>query len=404
MPGAFGEVRVAAKQGVAGIEQARNALRTAGRAATVRIGAGDYLLDHTLQFDVREPEGSVYVAEPGARLLGGVRVRGWQPVRDREILSRLPAAARAHVRMAEVAGLGAFRARGFGRDRMLAHSELFFNGQRMTVARWPNDGFARIAEASDTDPEDDGHGRKIGRLPFGFRYAEDRPSQWKPDPNIWVHGYWAWDWADTYERVTAIHAGTRSIRTAEPHGLYGFRKGQRYHFLNVLEELDQPGEYWLDLAANRIYFWPPAEVRKAEVFVSTLEGPLVRVDGARGLRLEGFTVEAGRGDGVKVQGGRGVTLRGLRIRNLGNAGVTVEGGQGHAVERCEISHTGDSAVEITGGDRATLTPGGHRVEDCDIHHMGQWVRTYNPAVKVNGVGHRVGRIMPSMMRRTRACC
>ncbi|MCA2963008.1 MAG: right-handed parallel beta-helix repeat-containing protein [Acidobacteriaceae bacterium] len=389
MPGAFGEVRVAAKQGVAGIEQARNALRTAGRAATVRIGAGDYLLDHTLQFDVREPEGSVYVAEPGARLLGGVRVRGWQPVRDREILSRLPAAARAHVRMAEVAGLGAFRARGFGRDRMPAHSELFFNGQRMTVARWPNDGFARIAEASDTDPEDDGHGRKIGRLPFGFRYAEDRPSQWKPDPNIWVHGYWAWDWADTYERVTAIHAGTRSIRTAEPHGLYGFRKGQRYHFLNVLEELDQPGEYWLDLAANRIYFWPPAEVRRAEVFVSTLEGPLVRVDGARGLRLEGFTVEAGRGDGVKVQGGRGVTLRGLRIRNLGNAGVTVEGGQGHAVERCEISHTGDSAVEITGGDRATLTPGGHRVEDCDIHHMGQWVRTYNPAVKVNGVGHRV---------------
>ncbi len=388
-PAAFGEIVVTAQQGAAGIEQARDALRATGRGATVRLGAGDYLLDHSLEFGSRDPEGSVYLAEPGARLVGGVRVGAWRGVRDKTMLARLPAAARPHVRVAEVAGLGALRARGFGRESMPAHSELFFNGQRMTVARWPNDGFARIAEHSDNDPQDDGHGRKIGRLPLGFRYAEDRPSQWKKDPHIWVHGYWAWDWADTYERVTAIEAASRSILTAEPHGLYGFRKDQRYYFLNVLEELDQPGEYWLDFAANRIYFWPPADLRKAEVFVSTLDRPLLRIDNARGLRFEGLALEAGRGHGVTVEGGQGVTLRALRVRNMGNGGVTVQGGQGHAIERCEIAHTGDSAVEITGGDRATLTAGGHRVEDCDIHHMGQWVRTYNPAVKVNGVGHRV---------------
>ncbi|MBL8229969.1 MAG: right-handed parallel beta-helix repeat-containing protein [Bryobacterales bacterium] len=69
--------------------------------------------------------------------------------------------------------------------------------------------------------------------------------------------------------------------------------------------------------------------------------------------------------------------------------MLITGGRGHAVERCEISHTGDSAIEITGGDRGTLTQAGHRVEDCNIHHMGEWVRTYNPAVKLNGVGSRV---------------
>jgi hypothetical protein len=386
---AFGEVRVTARQGVAGIEQARDALRAAGKPGTVRIGAGDYLLDHSLEFGSREPEGSVYIAEAGVRFIGGERLKAWSMVKDQSVLARLSEGARGKVMVAAVAGLGAMRARGFGRQHMPAHSELFFKGKRMTVARWPNAEFARIAEATDREPQDDGHGRKIGRLPFGFHYAEERPSGWKKDPNIWVHGYWSWDWADTYERVSSIDAASKSILTVEPYGLYGFRKDQRYYFLNVLEELDEPGEYWLDYVANRIYFWPPSDIRKADVFVSKLDRALVKIEEARGLRLEGFAFEAGRGDGVTIEGGEGVTLRGCRIRNMGNVGVVVKGGQGHAIENCEISYTGDSAVEISGGDRAKLTPAGHRVEDCNIHHMGQWVRTYNPAVKVNGVGNRV---------------
>ncbi|MFN8940807.1 MAG: right-handed parallel beta-helix repeat-containing protein [Acidobacteriota bacterium] len=384
-----GEVRVTAKQGVGGIERARDALRAGGKAETVRIEAGDYLLERSLEFGPRDPEGSVYIAEAGVRLIGGERVRGWRPVKDRSLLARLPERARGRVRMAPMAGLGGMSARGFGREHMPAHSELFFNGKRMTVARWPNGEFARIAEPLDREPQDDGHGRKIGRLEFGFRYEGERPAGWKKDENIWVHGYWSWDWADTYERVASIDAGTKSVLTAAPHGIYGFRKDQRYYYLNVLEELDEPGEYWLDYAAKRIYFWPPSEIGKGEVFVSQLDQPLVKIDGARGLRLEGFSLEGGRGDGVRIEGGAGVTLRRWRIRNLGNVGVIVLGGERHAIEHCEISHTGDSAVEITGGDRGSLTPAGHRVEDCDIHDMGQWVRTYNPAVKVNGVGNRV---------------
>jgi len=177
--------------------------------------------------------------------------------------------------------------------------------------------------------------------------------------------------------------------TAPPHGIYGFCKNQRYYFLNVLEELDEPGEYWLDFAAGKIYFWPPSDLRKSTVFVSKLDQPLIKISDARGLRLEGFALEAGRGNDVTIEGGEAVTLRASKIRNVGDVGVIVNGGKEHTVERCEISHTGDSAIEITGGDRAALTAAGHRVEDSDIHHMGEWVRTYNPAAKVNSVGNRV---------------
>ena len=48
-----------------------------------------------------------------------------------------------------------------------------------------------------------------------------------------MHGYWAWDWANSYERVQALDVDQHLIKTASPHGLYGFRKGQRFYFLNV---------------------------------------------------------------------------------------------------------------------------------------------------------------------------
>ncbi|MFN7920737.1 MAG: right-handed parallel beta-helix repeat-containing protein [Bryobacteraceae bacterium] len=383
------EVVVTPKLGIRAIEQARDAMRASKRAETVVVQAGEYLLDHSLEFDSSDPEGATYRGEPGARLIGGVRVRDWRPVKDPAIRSRLPEAARDHVVFASVSGLGPFQARGFGRAHLPAHSELFLNGERMTVARWPNREFTRIAEPLDASPEDDGHGRKIGRLPYGFRLAGDKAANWKRDANIWVHGYWAWDWADTYERVASLDPASGAVITAAPHGIYGFRKDQRYYFLNVLEELDEPGEYWLDFEGAKIYFWPPTDIHKADVFVSKLDTPLVKIHDARKLTIEGFTLEAGRGHAVTVEGGEAVALRGLTIRNIGDVGVIIDGGKAHRVERCQISHTGDSGVEITGGDRATLTPAGHAVEDCDIHHMGEWVRTYNPAVKVSGVGNRV---------------
>lgn len=375
--------------GVRAFEAARDKIRASAGQGEVHVLAGDYFVDHTIVLDGREPPGTIYKADPGVRWIGGVRLNHWQPVKDRAVLQRLSPEARKHVRVHKVTTIGALQARGFGRAHLPAHSELFFNGDRMTVARWPNTDFTRISESLDADAPDDGHGKRLGRLPFGFRYEGDRPAQWKPDENVWVHGYWSWDWADSYERITRLDSKTREIQTAPPHGTYGFRKGQRYHFLNVLEELDTPGEYYLDAKADRIYFWPPTASKTAEVFLSQLDTPVFHIRDARALTLDGFHVEATRGTALRIDGGAEVTLTNTRLKNIGNVGVIIEGGRKHTISRCEIAHTGDSAIEVTGGDRATLTAAHHEISDCDIHHMGQWVRTYNPAAKVNGVGIRV---------------
>ena len=393
---------------VATPERARDLLRslrlTRGSGpgpAVIHLGPGDYQRTSPLELsgaDSGTPGAPViWQAEPGTqtRLLGGRRLSTFQPVATPEILRRLPATARAHVLECDLGTLGIrdfgeMKSRGFSRATAAAHCELFHGGRPMTLARWPNGGaFTTIAGFPETSGRNDDHGGNIGRLEDGFLYEGDRPRQWKDATNLWVHGYWAWDWANSYERVVSLDAESRRIRTAPPYGLYGFRKGQRFFFLNVLEELDEPGEWFLDPSLRKLYFWPPlAAGREPETLLSLLEGPLVRMTGASNVVFSGVILEATRGSGVEIRGGTSNLIAGCILRNLGNTGVIVESGTGHGVSGCNLLDEGDSGVSLSGGDRQTLRSGGHFVENCRFERQGRWSRCYSPAIQLQGVGLR----------------
>jgi hypothetical protein len=393
---------------LASLEAARDAVRKLkqdGRlgkdGVTIWLRKGDYVRTASLELTA-EDSGTpsapiVWRAYPGesVRLLGGRSLSGFQPVTDAAVLSRLDPQARAHVRQLDLRGLGIaefgpMKSRGFGRATTPAHCEVFFDGKPMTLARWPNEGqWEQIAGFPDATAQGDDHGGKIGKLDAGFFYASDRPRRWKDTSDLWVHGYWAWDWANSYERVAALDLDRRLIRTAPPHGLYGFRKGQRFCFLNVIEELDQPGEWFLDRKSGILYFWPPQAARdNAPVVISLLDRPLVRLAGASYVTVRGVTLEATRASAVEVHGGTGNRIAGCVIRNVGNWGVRVDSGAGHGVVGCDVFDTGDGGVSLDGGDRQTLAPGGHFVENCHFARQGRWSKCYVPAVLIGGVGLR----------------
>jgi hypothetical protein len=398
----------------ASLEAARDAVRRlrskesqAAGEVTVWIKGGTYFRDRTFTLATQD---SGTVASPVtyrvasnqvARFLGGKTITTPKPVTDPAVLNRLPTEARARVvqvdlRAEGIQDFGKLRSRGFGRPMSPAHLELFYGGAPMTLARWPNEGeWAEIAGFPAESGQGDDHGGKIGKLESGFEYAGDRPSGWKVGDDIWVHGYWAWDWANSYERVESIDIGLRLVKTAAPHGLYGFRKGQRFYFLNVLEELDRPGEWYLDRASGVLCFWPPEKAANAdspagsELLVSLLEAPIISLTDVSNVTVRGLTLEAGRGKAVKITGGSNVTIAGCIVRLMGNAGVTIESGRGHKVIGCDIENTGDGGVQLNGGNRQTLEPGEHVVENCHFQKQGRWSKCYVPAVLVNGVGHQV---------------
>jgi hypothetical protein len=310
------------------------------------------------------------------------------------MLARFAEEARPHIvqldlRKLGIAEFGELKSRGFSRPTIPSHCELFFGGRPMTLARWPNEGdWERIAGYPTNSATRDSGDQAIGRLEEGFFYQGDRPLRWSGQDDIWVHGYWAYDWANSFERVASIDTGKRWLKTAPPHGFYGFQKNQRFYFLNVPEELDQPGEWYLDRATGTVYFWPPGPLGSNEVLFSLLDQPLVRMTNATGVTVRGIQLEAARGNAIEIVGGASNRVSGSRIRNLGNWAVRVTGGTNHAVVSCDILDTGDGGVSLSGGDRQTLTAGGHSVENCHFQRQGRWSKCYVPAVTMEGVGLR----------------
>ena len=267
--------------------------------------------------------------------------------------------------------------------------ELFFNQERLNLARWPNEGWAtidRIIESGSRPRDGDQRG-----LTGVFEYGGDRPARWQSAEGVWLQGYWCYDWYDEVIQVSAIDPATRQIRLAAPH-VYSLMQGnpspRRYRALNVLEELDQPGEYVIDRQAGRLYLWPPAELAGAEVLLSTLDKPVVALEKASHLVWRGFVVEAGLDDGITVTDGAACEIAACELRNLRRQGIRVTGGTNHRVVDCNIHHTGQGGLVLDGGDRKTLTPAGHEAVNNHIWRFSELQLTSAYGLSFGGVGNR----------------
>ena len=378
------------------LARARDALRTrrplpiGGALVTVR--GGEYHASES--FALTSEDGGtalapvVYVAAKGETPIftGAAKLGAFAPVQDPDVLARLPAEARGHVlqtdlRAAGVTDFGLMRPHGYG-QKAVPIPELFYDGRPMTLARWPNTGFVLTGPVTDAGAEGPaGHG-------MAFGYEGDRPARWANAPDAWLYGYWYWDWADAAVPVASVDPATHSLRTTAMPPM-GIRAGQRFYAFNLLEELDAPGEWYLDRQKGLLYFYPPGNVQTADVRFSVLETPLITVTDASYVTLRGLTLEGGRGTGVTVTGGDHCLLAGCTVRRLGGDAVTISDSPGSGVLGCDLYTLGRGGVRIVGGDRKTLTPGGLFVENCDIHDFSRLDRTYTPAVQIEGVGNRI---------------
>jgi hypothetical protein len=384
-------------QPFATLQRARDAIRKLRKGAglpsggvTVWIEAGAYHLDSPLKLEGKDSGTDTapiaYRGRPGqdVRIVGGKQVRQFQPVADPNVLKRLDESVRgkivcADLRTAGISDYGDVATQG---NRL----ELFFRDEPMQIARWPNSGFTRIDEVVGETPHHV-HGLK-GTREGKFTYSGNRPARWADEQEIWLHGYWFWDWSDSFEKVASIDIEKRAIATTPPYHIYGYRKGQRYYVLNVLAELDKPSEWYLDRQKGILYFLPPTPVNEGKAVVSVLPHLFVLEDCSY-VTIRDLVLEATRSTAVTISGGTGNTIAGCTIRNTGAEAVSISGGTENSVLGCNIYRTAGAGVSIIGGNRRTLTVARHRVENNHIHHFGRIYRTYQPAVCVNGVGNLV---------------
>lgn len=361
----------------ASLEGAREAVRRlktggakgtiCGGGITVLVRGGVYPLSETFKLGAKDsgtPDAPVvYRAYRNEEvvLTGGRRITGFS-------------AYKGQILKADVG------AQGF---RDVYFRQLFFNGKRQVLARYPN-----------FDPHDLNGGWAYSASDSGQRTLQVSPQdfrKWEHHEAGQVVIFPHYNWWNNILGIVSIDLNRRTM-TLTSDASYDIIAGDRYFFRNLLEELDSPGEWYLDRATGTLYFWPPADWKSAAVYAPVLD-TLVEIDGAASITLRGFTIECGEGTAIIVRDSTDCLIAQNIVRNVGGyadshgAAVAVDGGKHNGVVGNDIYEVGNNAIILRGGERKTLAAAGNYADNNYIHHVGGLYKQ-GVGVDISGVGNR----------------
>jgi Right handed beta helix region len=409
----------------------------------VQIKAGSYQFQKTLEFSeevsgsqenpiqfIAKEKNSVFIT--GAVEFGAEKSHF---IKESEIISRVLPHLKKKIRVIDLKSVGIqefgdIGPRGFRRPYIPAWTEIFIDSKPLNIAQWPNKGepsipIGKIVEHG-TNQDDIKKGSP--QRPGSFHYETNRPDRWKKAKSIWISGFFHYGFADDTVQIKEIDFEKKIFHIRDPH-MYGYYSGkpfQTWYALNLIEEIEHPGEYSIDFQSGRIYFYPPEDFSEnSRISISTLKEPLLALENSSFVSFENITFENSRGLGVYIEKGENIQFKGCTFRNFGivaacigkgispnieythdfsgkpisrglgswhehiyaNTGFNREAGQNHLIFDCEIYNTGAGGISLGGGDRKSLIPASNRVERCQIYSCNRLDRTYRAPINIDGVGN-----------------
>ena len=325
------------------------------------------------------------------RISGGIIVSGFSDITDKNILNRLNPEVRKKVK---VCNLKQYNISDYGNPPH--RFDVLFKGKFMSVSRYPEKGWLNIDDVPQNgdslynkgDHKVIRNGKFAGKHYGRFCYSDPRPNKWINTKDIWMHGYWVWDWKDDFQLIDRIDTIKKEIYPAKPFHHYGFEKGQRYYYFNILEELDKPGEWFFDKANELLYFYPPQNIANGDIMLSTLNKPMFVIDKCNNVKFEKIIFECSKVRVIDIISGNNNIVAGCTIRSIGaDTAIVIRGGTNNGVISCDIYDVGATGIAINGGDKITLTPGNNFAINNHITRFANKIRAFSAAIYLRGVGN-----------------
>ena len=377
------------------LERAREEVRKLKRKGlpkggiAVNLLGGIYSLYKSLELNSEDggTEGSpiVYKAykEEDVRLIGGKKLTAndISIVTNPDILARINPLAKGKVYQFSTKALGINHTNIF--PDVFSDGggifELFFNGKRMPLSRWPDEGYTTMKEV--INPGDN-------KTPGTFIYQDSTPvDKWEGNNNIWLKGFWRVGWENPAIKVATIDKASKQITFKAGIGAgigskYNRPKGsgkEQWYAINLLEEITKPGEWAIDFNTGIVYFWPPSDIDKADILVSQMDQPIIVANNVSNIAFIGLKLEGSLSDGMVFSKSNENLVAGCSFRNLGGRGVVLDGYKS-GIQSCDMYGLGRGCIVISGGNKQKLTESGNYVINNHLHDYGALKSQYSAAV------------------------
>jgi len=332
------------------LQRARQAVRSQGRRepVTVFLREGTYYLPETFvltQADSGTEEAPVvYRAYENDKpvISGGLTLDlAWEPYRDGILKAKVPPE--------------------------LATDQLFVNGKRQHMARYPN-----------FDPD-----QRIFNGYAADAFGPERASRWADPRGGYIHAMHRHMWGDYHYIITGKKADGAVVYEGGWQNNRQLGMHDKYRFVeNIFEELDVPGEWFLDGKTCTLYFHPPAGVDMDRAIVEAVRlRHLIELcgterDPVRFVALKGLTFRHAahtfmdnkepmvrsdwttyRGGAVFFNGTENCTLEDCFLDQVGGNAVFVNNYNRRVTVRgCHIARAGANGVAFIGDPNAARNP------------------------------------------------
>lgn len=260
------------------------------------------------------------------------------------------------------------------------------------------------------------------------------------DPgSIYVHylGGLRWNDHDNALDAVTVSAPSLSLTPCPSHyaaqGYDSLDNAGTYYAYNILAELDEPGEYYVNRTSMKAYVWLPAidstyfDVSPWGLPVANATAPMRSVDAARTahftaaavadalhprsndpivafasinttvlnldsvsfLTFENVVIEFSRDAIVLMNNSSNITFDNVIIENGGNMAINVTGGVGLLVNNSVVRGAGNGAVFLYSGDRVLLSPAQHTIQQTTLSYSNRYMYCYVPMVALANCGNRI---------------
>jgi len=239
------------------------------------------------------------------------------------------------------------------------------------------------------------HSRELLILPLAgeiysktsFPYKPGRVKKsWAKEPDAEVHIYPGGTGCRSFKQITRlkqINEKSHMIKISGRECLNRIGPGDRFFAENIFEELDSPGEWYLDRKKGRLYFWPKKKLSGKQEVIAPVLGRIFYFKGTdkspvRYIIFSGLTVKdtdysardgcKGSGTGsngtMYLQAATNCVIENCSFLNMGKYAVCIAGGKDNSVSGNDIAFSAEGGILL-------LNSAGNKIIDNHIHHCGQ---------------------------------